>query len=139
MRSGRIVVAGCLLLATACMSGPRPVQRPEAFINVSRPERIWITKSNGEQLVVDRPRLFGDTLFGHAAGREEVWFPISDASVVQARQLDRLRTTALIGAGAAGFLYLVSRMSGGGQSADRDIIDRPEMIIFVPLRFLPVR
>lgn len=136
----RMLPTTLLLVATgACMSAPRAVQQPESFINLKRPERIWVTKSSGEQMVVDRPRLFGDTLFGHAAGQQEVWFPISQARLVEARQIDRVRTGVLIGAGATGLLYLLAQVAGSGASADRNDIDRPEMIVVLPLRIPPFR
>lgn len=132
MRRAVAVVLLTSLLASSCMSAPRTISSPRTFIPMNRPDRVWLTDKDGEQLVVTRPRILpGDTLFARTLSGEEVWMPLTDIRRVQARQLDKNKTLLLVGGtvGIAGLVFLMA--AGGGDPINKDDLDRPEMNIIL--------
>lgn len=114
------------------MSAPRTISSPRTFIPMNRPERVWLTDKDGEQLVVTRPRIMpGDTLFARTLSGEEVWLPLTDIRRVQARQLDKNKTMLLVGGtvAVAGLAFLIA--AGSGDPINKDDLDRPEMNIIL--------
>jgi hypothetical protein len=122
-RSGiatRVISAALLLAQGACLTAPRAVSGPPAaYLQAHSPKRIWVTLANGEAMVIDAPRVFGDSLLGftdRGGGREEVWLPVSDVQEVRTRKVSGGKT-ALLGGLVVGALGLVVVMipTGGGE------------------------
>jgi hypothetical protein len=68
-----------------------------------------VTLANGEALIIDAPRVFGDSLLGftdRGAGREEVWLPVSDLQQIRTRKVSGGKT-ALLGGAIVGALGLI--------------------------------
>ena len=104
-------MAGLVLLVTqaACMTNPRPVAEPTPFLRAERPRKIWVSLANGEQLVIEGPKVYGDSLLGFTEKNgqtEEVWLPLTDLQEVKTRHLSGSRT-ALLGVGIAAAVGLV--------------------------------
>src|SRR5712691_779059 len=99
-----------ILIVTACTT-VRPVLPPhEKYIRAHRPARVWITHRNGSLIVLDDPRLEGDTVTGMtgAAYREVL---LADVVQLEAARPAPAKTAAAITAGlglAAEFIYLLS-------------------------------
>jgi hypothetical protein len=113
MSASRRVICGVLLVAQAgCLTTPRAVggqAGPGAYLQANSPKRIWVTLTNGQQLVIDAPRVYGDTLLGvtkKGTTHEEVWLPLTDLQDVRTRQVSGGRT-ALFGGVIAAVLGLV--------------------------------
>jgi hypothetical protein len=80
------------------------------------PQRIWVTTPDRTTLMLDAPRLTGDTLAGWVAGdyRE---MPLSDAVAIHFRERAPARTAVLVTATSVAmvgaFIYLESRRDVG--------------------------
>jgi len=108
MNASRRVICGVLLVAQAgCLTAPRAVGGqggPGAYLQANSPKRIWVTLTNGQQLVIDAPRVYGDTLLGvtkTGTTNEEVWLPLTDLQDVRTRQVSGGRTALFGGVIAA--------------------------------------
>jgi hypothetical protein len=121
-----------VVLGTGCMSAPRTISSPRTFIPLKRPDRVWLTDSEGTRMEVNRPRILpGDTLFGRSRLGEEIWISLTDVQRVQARELDRKKTLLMVGGvvAAAGLFFAVA--AGTGSGIDRNDEDRPEQTIIL--------
>ena len=130
MRRGIAFILLIAFTTGSCMSAPRTIASPRTFIPMNRPDRIWLTDTDGERMVVMRPRILpGDTLFARTLSGEEVWLPLSKIERVQARQLDKQKTLLVVGGAfaAAGLFFALA--TGVGSGVDRDDLDRPEMSV----------
>ena len=120
LRFARRILCSTLLMAqAACLGPPRPVETPAPYLRAETPKRIWVKLASGDEMVIDAPQVFGDTLLGYTqtpAGRgESVWLPLSDLQEVQARHVSTPRTVgfgALIAASLG--LAIAFFPSGGG-------------------------
>ncbi|MGH7507226.1 MAG: hypothetical protein ACRELX_16340 [Longimicrobiales bacterium] len=133
MMGSKAIAVGLVLTVTGCMSAPRPIDEPLPYIAVKRPERVWVTRNDGAELIVRRPQMLGDTILGlAAASREEVTVALDETRFVSVRQIDATKTALLVAglAVAAGLAFAV--LAGTGDSLDRDELDRPEQLV-VPL------
>jgi hypothetical protein len=123
LRKIRAGICGVLLTAhLGCTTAPKRVEQPAAYLQSNSPKRIWVTLTNGDAMVIDAPRVYGDSLLGFtqgAQGREEVWLPLSDLQEVRTRRSSGGRTALMAGAiGAAVGLILILVPVGRG-STDR--------------------
>jgi hypothetical protein len=118
-RPGRRAVAALLLLTQgACLSSPQPVGAPAPYLQEETPKRIWVSLVNGDEMVIDGPRVYGDTLLGFTEKegvQEEVWMPLSNLREVKAKHVSGVRT-ALLGAAIAASvgLLVISIPTEGG-------------------------
>ena len=125
----RLTLAGVLLSTAACMT-VRPVPSVATFVPQQRPQLVWVTYTDNSIVPVMQPRISGDSLVGTWQGLSEpVAIPLGEVKLVQARQQDRPRTRALVGAltvfTALG-IFAITRSTGnavqcvpsGGQTPD---------------------
>jgi hypothetical protein len=119
----RRTVCAMLIASLGACSTMRPVAAPEQFIPMARPDRIWVTTNDNAKLMVEGPRLLGDTLVGFVAGRyEEILLPQTRWVGVRA---PAPRRTAFLVAGivlvGASLAYLLmGNGPGGGAPPNED-------------------
>lgn len=113
MRLARVVVFALLAAHTACMTGPRRVPDGMQYLEANAPAQMWATLTDGEQLLIDGPRVISDTVFGWAEG-EEVAIPGDQFEEIRVRQLSVFRSalvpTAALG-GSVGMFVLFRKDS----------------------------
>lgn len=109
-------------LGTGACTTLRPVATPQQFIPSARPDRIWVTRADNSRLMMEGPRLLGDTLVGFVGGRyQEMLLP--ETRWVQVRR-PAPKKTALLAVGtaivASGLFFFLSGNgpSGGGYSTE---------------------
>jgi hypothetical protein len=112
MNASRVVVPLLALLAAGCMTGLRPVSDgPGEYLSANQPDRVWVTLTDGRQMMIQGPRVITDTVFGWTTDGEDMMLAVSDIREVRARKMDAFRT-ALIPATVVGatvaILLLVS-------------------------------
>lgn len=117
-----IVLAGMIAPLSACFT-MRPVATPQEFIPSARPDRIWVTRTDNSRLMIEGPRLIGDTLVGWVRGQyQEILLP--QTRWMSVRQPAPKRTAFLIAGSVvigAGLLYvLAGKGLGGGPSTGED-------------------
>ena len=84
----------------------------EAFyIPLNHPSQIWVTQSDNAVVVVQLPRLLGDTLVGYVNGEYQEMM-LSKAKQVQARRPQAGRTVLALGAATAGVVGIAFLVSG---------------------------
>ena len=110
------------VLLTAC-STLQPVATPQQFIPTAQPTRIWVTQSDNSTLMLEAPRLLGDTLVGFVGGRyQEMLLP--QVRWMGVRQPAPRRTTVLVAGlvfvGAGLIAMLASSGPGGGPMGGED-------------------
>lgn len=119
----RRAVCALLIASLSACSTLQPVTTPREFIPAARPDRIWVTTNDNAKLLVEAPRLLGDTLVGFVGGRyEEILLP--DTRWVGVRQSAPRRTAFLVAGvvvlGASLAYLLMSNGAGGGAPASED-------------------
>ena len=96
------ISAGLWWMVTAACHTMQTVP-PTRLASAQPPPRVWVTRSDKSQVVLDAPQLSGDTLTGIVNGEREQ-FLLSQMSAVQSRESSPARTVAI--AVAAGALTL---------------------------------
>lgn len=139
MRRPKVLAAAVLLTATACMTAPQRIEAPGTFIPANRPDRIWITRTDGTRLMVYEPQIYGDSLLGRTdgpIGQDVLWMGLDQIEAVEARRFD-IRRTALAAGGvmAAATAGAIILSSTGPKAEEHRNPDDPVDII-IPLRFL---
>jgi len=118
----RVLGAVPIALLAAC-STLQPVAAPQQFIPTAQPTRIWVTQSDNSTLMLEAPRLLGDTLVGFVGGRyQELLLP--QVRWMGVRQPAPRRTTVLVAGlvfvGAGLIAMLASSGPGGGPMGGED-------------------
>ena len=106
------VVVLAALTSTACRT-TRVVSLEQ--LRLISPDRVWVTDSDQSVVLVDEPKVVGDTLMGYI-GRHRTKLPNAGLKQVRVSVSAPARTALLaVGSGAAfvGFLVMVG---GNGQS-----------------------
>ena len=137
LRNGWIRPTICALLVapvSAC-STLQPVATPQQFIPATRPSRIWVTQADNQTVLLEAPRLLGDTLAGFVGGRyQEVLLP--QVRWMGVRQPAPQRTTVLVAGlvvlGAGLIAMLASSGPSGGTMGGEDPSNPSSLIL--PLR-----
>ena len=93
----------------------RPV--PAAHVNpVDLPPRVWVTSADRSTVILDAPRLTGDTLAGWV-GREYREIPLAQTTAIRTRERAPARTAVVVTAATVAtlgaFFYLESRRDVG--------------------------
>jgi len=116
-------------LAVACAIGCHTMVRvgPAQLGSAEPPARVWVTRADHSRILVESPRLAGDTLSGIVNGEQEQ-FVLSEATAVETRESATGRTVAvavLAGAVTLGTLvYLEHRPDvGNGTICSDGIMD----------------
>ena len=122
----------CYLLLPAFLAGCSSwyVQEvsPQQLITEEQPGKIRVTLTDGSQMVLEQPRVSGDTLMGKFAPKgfapsaqvqlkrgEQVNIPLSDVTDVAIQKTDAGKTfvrVAVVGAAVVGLMYLLLLKEG---------------------------
>ena len=100
----------CLLLPAflaGCSSWYVQEVSPQQLLTEEQPGKIRVTLTDGSQVVLQQPRVSGDTLMGRVAGKgrtpsgemfvsEQMSIPLSDVADVAIQRTDAGKTTAFI-------------------------------------------
>ncbi len=90
---GAVVVL--LIGQAACLGSPSLVRdRTSDYFQVNSPGRVWATLSDGEQVVIDAPRVLRDTIFGQSDGKE-VALAEERVTQVKVRSVSAFRTALI--------------------------------------------
>ena len=94
---GAVVAA----LAFAACTTVSSVTRPETFIPAEHPTRVWVAQQGAKPVLVENPRIVGDTIVGTVGG--QAWrLALSDATSVTAERVSVTRSAGLgLASGAA--------------------------------------
>jgi hypothetical protein len=126
----RRLVSPVLLAATVGCTTLRPVARPQEFIPSRRPERIWVTRADNSKIVLDGPRLLGDTLVGWFRGNyQEILLP--ETRWITVREPAPRRTLLLAASFAgvgAGVLYMLAGSGPSGSGSQTEDPSNPSSL-----------
>jgi hypothetical protein len=126
-RFSRLLVAVLLLAQGACLTPPRP--ESALYLRSESPKRIWVSLANGEEMVIDGPKVYGDSLLGFTQKgetKEEVWLPLSDLTEVRTRHVSGPRTALLGGLIAAGVIAGVVMIPAAAGERDKSCMNEGE-------------
>jgi hypothetical protein len=112
------------VVLAGCYTAPRPISSPAEYIRNKEPSQIWIDQAGGNTLVLETPRIMGDSLLGYTlSGREEHVVPLLQLKndQVRVRQLDKVRTGLLAGGItlAVGGMVALTAGKGSGSVAEQ--------------------
>ena len=112
-----------LLAPLAACTTVVPVHGPRDYISASRPSRIWVKRTDNRVMMVDAPRLLGDTLTGFVDGVYQETL-LTDVREVSTRRPAPRRTMLLVGGmvvvGATAAAVLSGTGPGGGHPTGED-------------------
>jgi hypothetical protein len=106
------------LALAAALSGPacytmRPVTYEQ--LGVARPGAVYITRSDQSEVILETPRVFGDTLVGYINGEfQELSVTELKPQLYRVRQMAGVRTAGLVVASALSVGTFVFLVSGAG-------------------------
>lgn len=127
----RRILSGVCALVTAFSAAGCYTMRPVTYaqLGTTRPGAVWITREDQSVLVVETPRIFGDTLVGYVNGEFQE-LPNNDMREFRVKRMATGKTTLLITAAAAAagtFVVLVTGTGNFFNPADNlDCDDDPE-------------
>jgi len=112
----RAMVAAVLLPVFVACTTLKPVPDANSYLSGSRPSQVWVRTGNGT-VMLEGPRLLGDTLVGFVDGEYREFLP-GEVSGVAVRQPAKWRTVALVsGLVIVGGVMLVV-LAGSGPSGE---------------------
>jgi hypothetical protein len=92
---------GPLVLSLAGCHAPSGVGYPAHYITAEAPMRVWVTETNDSVVIVNGPKMRGDTLTGFIDGRYRE-LPASEVKFVKAMLPSHWRTAAVASVAALG-------------------------------------
>lgn len=115
----RRLTAGILVVAMALSGTACYTMRTVTFgeLGTARPGAVWITKADESVIVVETPRVFGDTLVGYINGEFQE-LPNTDMTGFKVKRMAGAKTAGLIGASAAAVGVFVVMVTGTGNFFD---------------------
>jgi hypothetical protein len=131
----RRAVCATVIGPLAACSTLRPVATPQQFIPTAHPTSVWVTRTDNSTLLLEAPRLLGDTLVGFVGGRyQEMLLP--QVRWMGVRAPAPRRTTVLVAGlvflGAGLIAMLASSGPGGGPMGGEDPSNLSSLLL--PLR-----
>ena len=108
---------GCALLLAALASAACKTMKPVELDQLAalNPDRVWVTEADQSVVLLDEPKLLGDTLVGYI-GRHRAKLPSAGFKQLRVQTAARARTAVLavsIVGGLGGLLFVVG---GSGQT-----------------------
>jgi hypothetical protein len=111
----RVATAGALLASMVGCTTLKPMADGNTYVSTARPSQVWVSTDDGTVLL-DAPRLLGDTLVGFVAGEYREFLP-GGVREVSVRQPAPRRTLLLAGGMVLGSAVLIATLSDTGPSA----------------------
>ena len=110
-------IVGCTLVLAALASTACHTMKPVSLeqLNVLRPERAWVTESDRSVVLLDDPKVVGDTLVGYV-GRRRAKLPSAELQQLRVRAPAPARTTLLVVGSVAALGGFLIAVAGTGQS-----------------------
>jgi hypothetical protein len=125
----RRLLSSALFAATLGCTTLRPVARPQEFIPSRRPDRIWVTRADNSKIVLDGPRLLGDTLVGWFRGDYQEIL-LLETRMITVRQPAGRRTALLVGTLAVVGVALIAVLASSGDLPYMPTPEDPATAIF---------
>jgi hypothetical protein len=115
----RQLTAGAFTIAAAVSTMGCYRMRPVTLeqLGAAEPGLVWITRTDQSVVVVETPRVFGDTLTGYING-EFHELPSTDLRYFRVKQMAGARTMGLVAAAAVGVGTFVGMISSTGKYVD---------------------
>jgi hypothetical protein len=131
MKAYPLLALALSLVGAGCMTGPQPVKySPRDYLTANQASRLWLTLTDGRQLVVYGPRVITDTVFAwDETGTEDLIIPVGNIKEVRARRLSVVRTAILPIAAVVGGIAAVALISNDGSTAPPDFSQCEELEI----------
>lgn len=108
----RVTLLLAALSSAACHT-MKPVSLDQ--LNVLRPDRAWVTESDRSVVLLEDPKVVGDTLLGYV-GRHRTKLPSAELKQLRVRAPAPARTVLLAVGTAAGLAGFLVAIAGNGQS-----------------------
>jgi hypothetical protein len=102
-----VIVLGTSLVA--CTSWRVQDMPPAELFQHKQPSRLQVSRADSSKVVIDHPRLAGDSLFGETRGNS-IAIPLADVQGVAVRKGDTGNTVGLI-VGVTGALFILSAIA----------------------------
>jgi len=126
---------GCALLLAALSSAGCRTMKPVTLDQLTAlgPDRVWVTESDQSVVLLDEPRVVGDTLVGYI-GRKHERLPSENLKQIRVRRSAPIRTTLLalgVVGGLGGLLFVAggsgqSRLQGPASGGSADCYKHPD-------------
>ena len=84
-----------LVLLTACSSWRVQPVAPVQLITAEQPAQVRVQRADGQQLVLKRRLIRGDTIWGQTTA-DSAGVPLTEISAIAVRRPDWLKTTGLV-------------------------------------------
>jgi hypothetical protein len=119
MRRYRAVAVALLVAQSGCYT-VRVVDAPASELAGSHPTSLFVTRTNGQQLVVASGRVLDDTIFGFDKGGQQYALALQDTKIVRIRELNMGRTL-MFGAGIVATVFGLGIVLKGKGAAPENI------------------
>jgi hypothetical protein len=109
-----------MVVLTGCYTAPQLISSPAEYIRQKEPSTIWIDQGGGNTLVLETPRIMGDSLLGYTLnGRDEHVVPLLQLrdDQVRVRKLDKVKTGLLAGGITLAVGGMVAMTAGQGKGS----------------------
>jgi hypothetical protein len=103
----RRVLSAMLIPLTAGCTTIGPVANPKEFIPIKRPREVWLTRNDGQVLLMYRPTLQGDSILGVVRGEGQRRIARNDIQQITAAVPAPDKTRLAVIAGGVVFLGLL--------------------------------
>ncbi|MGH7507225.1 MAG: hypothetical protein ACRELX_16335 [Longimicrobiales bacterium] len=145
MQTVRDFLGAVAIVSFAASTTWQPVGTPVTYLESNRPERVRVVRGDGSVTVFRSPTVRVDSLFGwDEMAQAELGLALRGVRSIDAPQLDRTRTTMLIGGLAllaGGAAWAIAAASDGPKLIcdNYDVSSRcyqaPQLRVSLPLRF----
>ena len=109
MTNRRRRIVGVVLVATqlaGCSSWRVEQVGPEQLVRERAPAQVRVVRGDGSGLVLDRPKISGDSLTGLSGGAHR-GVPLADVNTIATRHGDAAKSI-LLGVGIAGGIFAIA-------------------------------
>ena len=128
MRLTRMLIPALATLA-GCLTAPHTVGlTPSSYLAVNNPGRAWFVMNDDHEVILEGPRVIGDTAWGVVEG-QQVAIRMADVKDIRVQRMAVVRTLAIpavLVAGAVGGVVLVKSTKPTIDPFNGDSHDQPD-------------